>query len=121
MRATSSCLESARSSGRVLGLPWAASSRALELVAQPQLHLAGGLLGEGDGDDLPTARRGPSADDPDDARDQHGRLAGAGGGLDDEGGVEILEELASSLRVAGYLRHRGRPYHPSLDNRGPSK
>ena len=55
---------------------------ALELLAQSQFQLAGGLLAEGDCDDLGHAGAALLYKQ-DDSRDQLGRLASAGCGLDD--------------------------------------
>src|SRR5262249_23005247 len=76
------------------------SAGALELGAQAQLHLAGGLVGERDGDEARQRRRA-GAHDSDDARDELGGLAGTGGGLDDERGAEVLADAPPRLLVAG--------------------
>ena len=74
--------------------------RALELFAQAQLQLAGGLFAERDGHDL--ADRGALVrDQRDDAADQLGGLAGAGRGFDNQRLVELggdqLAVLLASL------------------------
>ena len=56
---------------------------ALDLGPQPQLHLAGRLLGEGHRDDA-VERAHPLADKRDDPTDQCGRLAGSGRRFDEE-------------------------------------
>ena len=72
-------------------------ARALELFAQPQLQLAGGLLAERHRDDL--ADRGALVlDQRDDAADQLGGLAGAGRGLDDQRLVELAARSARDSR-----------------------
>jgi hypothetical protein len=70
----------------------------LDLRAQPQLHLAGGLLGEGHGDHA-LERAAPCAQGRDDARHERRGLAGAGGGLDEERRVEIFADPAARLGV----------------------
>ena len=45
----------------------------------------------------------PRRDEPDDARDELGRLAGARGGLDDEG---VVERLADQVAVCSVVQHR---------------
>ena len=60
---------------------------AIEPFAQSQLEFARGLLREGDGDNL--VDRGASfREDPHDPAHELGRLAGAGGGFDDQRLVE---------------------------------
>ena len=72
-------------------------ARVLELLAQPQLELAGRLLGERDGDDL--IDPGPAGlDQPHDALHEFGGLAGAGGGLDDQ---RAVQRVADEGAVAG--------------------
>ena len=58
----SSSVVSAASRRRARRRGAAARARPLQLLAQPQLQLAGGLLGERDRDDLVDARRGPRED-----------------------------------------------------------
>ncbi len=71
-------------------------ARSLELFAQAQLQLAGGLFAERDRDDL--ADRGALVlDQRDDAADELGRLAGAGGGFDDERLVELRRDQLAIL------------------------
>jgi hypothetical protein len=65
--------------------------------ADAVLHLAGRLVGEGDGEDL--RRIGPPGrDDMGDAGRQDAGLAGAGAGQDEHRPVECLDRLAL-LRV----------------------
>ena len=109
MRAASSSA-SASSSALRSRASVAAGARAFSISrAQAELHLAGGLLGERDGDDAVERRRVPLRSTREDALDQRGRLAGAGGGLDDERRVEVVAmrararcvgEAASSLASA---------------------
>ena len=74
-------------------------ARALEPLAQPQLHGGGGVLGEGDRGDL-LEPRGARADDGLDAVHEQRRLPGAGAGLEHEaGGVVAARALAG--RVVG--------------------
>ena len=61
------------------------------------LHLARGLVGEGDGEDL-RRTRAAEREDVGDARRQHARLAGAGAGQHQHRAVERLDRLAL-LRV----------------------
>ena len=77
------------------------------------LHLARGLVGEGDGEDL-ARPRAPGGEDVGDARREHARLARARAGEDEEGALGGLDRLAL-LRVqalensrAGGGRRRGR-------------
>ena len=70
----------------------------LERLAQPQLQLARGLLGEGHRDDRCRLVGAPGREDPQDPLDELGRLAGSRGRLDDERGVEIVgDRVAASL------------------------
>jgi hypothetical protein len=63
----------------------------LDLGAETKLHLAGRLLGEGDGDQgLERGLAGPEKRE--DALDQRRRLAGACGSLHDERDVEIVRD-----------------------------
>ena len=80
----------------------------LEPLAQPQLELAGGLLGKRDGDDL--ADIGATRlDDAHNPLDQRGGLAGSRRGLDDERLIDGRgDQLASVLVVSGLgLASRG--------------
>ena len=73
-------------------------ARLLDLRAEAELHLAGGLLGEGDGDER--AQRGLArSQEREDALDERGGLAGAGRGLDDERGVEIVRDARAGLVI----------------------
>ena len=96
MRASSSS-SSARSS-RVALFGRRVRSRLLDLEAQPQLHLAGRFLGEGDRDG-PRERATPASDQPDDAADERGRLAGPGRRFDEEGRAELGKDPRSRVRV----------------------
>ena len=83
------------------------AARALDLLAQPELQLAGGLLGERHRDDpakLARARR----DHRDDAVDQLGGLAGAGRRLDDQRGIEVVADAIAHALV-GRRISRGIP------------
>src|SRR3954470_7139639 len=81
-----------------LGILRCPEARAVETLAQPELQLAGSLLGKRHGDDL-THLRLALGDDPDDPADQSGRLSRSGGSFDDEGGVEIVLDEMARLRV----------------------
>ncbi len=71
--------------------------RALELFAQAQLQLAGGLFAERDGNDL-IDRGALVRDQSHNAANQLRRLAGAGGGFDNQRLVELAgDELAVLL------------------------
>ena len=65
----------------------ARAARFFERLAKPELQLAGGFLGEGDGHDLGHLGA-PALDHPDDAVDELGGFAGPCGGFDDERVVE---------------------------------
>jgi len=73
----------ARVRARVCG-----GASALDLGAQAELHLARRLLGERDRHDAAERRRS-GGEQGEDAGDELGRLAGAGGGFDDERAREI--------------------------------
>ncbi len=74
--------------------------RVLQHFAEPQLQLAGGLLGEGHRDDL--GNPGAAAlDQPHDPPDQLRGLAGTGGGLDDQRLVERFGDEPAILGVGG--------------------
>ncbi len=85
-------------------------ARLLDPRAQAELHLAGGLLGEGDGDDalervaLLVLR---VAEDGDDAADELGGLPRPGGGLDDQRAIEALGDGAARVPVDERARSRG--------------
>jgi hypothetical protein len=81
----------------------------LHPLADAQLHLARGLLGERHRDDLRELGP-PLLEKGEDARHQDGGLPGSGGRLDNEGGVEILAEAFADLGV-------GRRAHASSRNR----
>ena len=71
---------------------------AVQPLAQPELQLAGRLLGERDGDNLADIRSS-FGDDPHDAADERGGLAGPGGRLDDQRGVEVLGDAPPRVSV----------------------
>ena len=81
--------------------------RHFQIRPKPELHLAGGEIGEGDRENA-IERGAPAAHQGDDARHQLGGLAGARRGLDDEGGVEIAPDPLPGSGV-GELRHHGIP------------
>ena len=78
-------------------------SGPLDLAAEAQLHLAGGLLGEGDRDDA-VERADARADQRDDAADQRGGLAGSGRRLDEEARAELGQDPAARLGI-GKIGH----------------
>ena len=90
----------------------------LELLAHALAQLAGGLLGERDGGHgahVAGARLGVEHA-PDVAVDEHARLAGAGPGLEQEGGAEVAGDAVADVLVADHaLRRRHRRSPP----RGP--
>jgi len=63
-------------------------------------HLAGGLEGEGDGEDLLGLVYGGVAEELEETLDEEAGLAGAGGGFDDEGAADV-EGVAAGLGVGG--------------------
>ena len=73
--------------------PRHAFDRLAEHLAEPQLHLARGLVGEGHRQDLVRARAA-LAQDVGDAGGQHARLAGAGAGQHQHRAVQRLHRLA---------------------------
>src|SRR5207249_7809628 len=83
------------------------------------LQLAGGFFGEGDGDDFDHLRA-PRREHAQDPVDQLRRLAGAGGGLDDERRVEIVFDRLPGVGVVAYhachhfLLSRGAPRADAL-------
>ena len=80
-----------------------------EHLAEPQLHLARGLVGEGDGEDF----AGPGAalaEDVGDAAGQHAGLAGAGARQHQHRAVQRFHRLALlGIEAGEILRGRGRP------------
>ena len=72
--------------------------RVLDLFAEAELQLARGLLGEGDGDDFADAGAA-LAHRVDHPRHEFRRLAGAGGGLHDERGVEVRPDARAVLVI----------------------
>ena len=104
MRASSSWPSAPESRARSAGGARGVAARAFDLGAQPELELAGGLLGEGHRDD--SAELGaPARQHRDDPVDQRGGLAGAGRGLDDERGVEVVADAIAHALI-GDLRAR---------------
>ena len=83
-------------SGRLEGL--------LDLLAQAQLQLPCRLLGEGDGHDA-VEGGAAGAEEGQDAADEHGGLAGAGAGFEQEGGVEVAEDAVADGLVGGWAGH----------------
>jgi len=79
-----------------------------EHLAEPVLHLAGGLVGEGHRQDLGGAGAA-LAEDVGDARGQHARLAGAGAGQHQNRAVQRLHGLALLRIEPGevFRAHRG--------------
>ncbi|MGY4326214.1 hypothetical protein ACVWWG_000628 [Bradyrhizobium sp. LB7.2] len=79
-----------------------------EHLAEPVLHLAGGLVGEGHRQDLGGARAA-LAQDMGDARGQHAGLAGAGAGQHQNRAVQRLHRLALLRIEPGQVlrAHRG--------------
>ena len=85
-----------------------ARARALDLGAEAELHLAGGLLGEGHGDEIAFAareRRGAGPEEGEDALDERRRLPGARGRLDDERRAEVVCDALARLAVDELLAH----------------
>ena len=77
---------------------------AIEPGAQPQLQLAGGLLGERHRDDL--SDRGSSfGEDRDDSPDQLGRFPGPGRGLHDQGVIEPGGDRVTGFGVRQRCAH----------------
>src|SRR5438128_9876352 len=75
----------------------------LDLLAQPKLQFAGGLFSESHRDH--TVEGGAAGgDNRDDTADQRRGLAGAGGGLDDERGVEVGADVFAHTRIGGCRR-----------------
>jgi uncharacterized protein (DUF433 family) len=74
--------------------------RGLDLFSQPELQLARGLLGEGDGDDA-VERGAAGADEGEDAADEDGGLAGAGAGFEQQRGVEVAQDAGAGGLVGG--------------------
>ena len=72
-------------------------ARSFELLAQPELQLARGLLGERDGNDFVNLCAA-GFDHPDDAVDELGGFACASGGFDDQCVVQIvLDDIAIGI------------------------
>ena len=95
-----------RSSSRVrrVGIGAGIRARPLEPLAQPQLQLAGRLLGERDRDDLADVRA-PLGQDREDPVDELGRLAGAGRRFDDQ---RVVEAAGDGLARRGVGQGRCR-------------
>ena len=80
--------------------------RAGQELVDPGLHFPGGLVGEGDGQDV--VRGGFLGDQVGDAEGDHARLAGAGAGQDQDRPAQGFHRLAL-LRVEGTkVQHRAR-------------
>jgi hypothetical protein len=87
--------------------PGHALDRLADEKADALLHLAGGLVGEGDGEDL--ARPGEAErEDVGDAGGQHAGLAGAGAGQHEDGALGRLDGaallLVQAIEIIGALR-----------------
>ena len=81
-------------------------TRTVETLAKPQLQLSGGFVREGDRDNAVDA--GDSgAKDVQDAPDEFGGLAGAGGGFDDEGLGERVADAVARASVIETGSRRG--------------
>ena len=82
-----------------------------DVLADPLLHLARRLVGEGDGEDFGGAGAA-EAEDMRDARGQHPRLAGSGAGQHQHRAVQRLDRKLllgvqpRQIRCAGTRRHR---------------
>jgi hypothetical protein len=100
IRASSSS-SSARSSRSLLARCFRSSS--LDLAPEAKLHLTGRLFGERDRDD-PAESAGASADEPHDATDQSGCLAGSRRRLDKEARAELGQDSAA-CRSIGKIGH----------------
>ncbi len=87
---------------------FAALEGVLDALAQAQLQLAGGLLGEGDGDDA-VEGGAAGADEGEDAAHEDGGLAGAGAGLEQERGVEVAHDAVADGLVGGRAGHADLP------------
>ena len=80
-----------------------------EHLAEPQLHLARRLVGEGDGEDFAGAGAA-HAEDVGDAAGQHAGLAGAGARQHQHRSVQRFHRLALfGIEAGEILRGRGRP------------
>ena len=78
----------------------------LEGGADALAQLGGGGLGEGDGGEL-AQPGGAAADEPDDAGDEGGGLAGAGARLDEQRGVEVVGDAVAHGLVGEGGGHAG--------------
>ena len=105
MRASSSLAERVGAAARAPPGRARLLARALDLGAQPQLQLAGGLLGERHRDDA-IELGAPARDHRDDPADQRGGLAGAGRGLDHQRGIEVV---ADAIAHRADRQSRGAP------------
>ncbi len=107
--------------------PQHALDRAADELADAVLHLAGGLVGEGDGEDLAGARLA-GGEQVRDARGEHARLAGARagehqhrplGGLHREAllGIQLVEIIARprAHRPRGHAAGAGRAQPPEAE------
>ena len=73
--------------------PGHAFDHAADQLADPMLHLARRLVGEGDGEDF-AGPRAAQAQNVGDAGGEHAGLAGAGAGKHEQGTVERLDRFA---------------------------
>ena len=96
------------------------SARAVRKLVQPFVqalaHFAGGLLGEGDGQDL--VRLGAGQQGAQDARDQHPGLAGAGAGLHRDAAARVAGDGVEALaarRARRCVRRRAAPGRCAAD------
>ena len=88
--------------------PWHALHGLAEHLAEPQLHLARRLVGEGHRQDF-VRPRPALAQDVGDARGQHAGLAGAGAGQHQHGAVQRLDRFALlGIEAGEILRARRR-------------
>ena len=87
--------------------PRHAFHRLAEHLAEPEFHLARGLVGEGHRQDF-VRPRPALAQDMGDARGEHARLAGAGAGQDQHGSIQRLDRLALLRIEPGKILRRRR-------------
>ncbi len=89
--------------------PWHAFDRLAQHLAKPQLHLARGLVGEGDGEDF-AGPRAARAEDMGDPAGQHPGLAGAGAGQHQNRAIQRFHRFALlGIEAREILRGRRRP------------
>ena len=77
---------------------------AFDFSAQAQLEFAGRLLGESHGDDA-IEFAAAARDDGHDAAYECGGFAGAGGGLDDQRGIEVGADAIAHALIGGRRCH----------------